>query len=211
MKKSSKFFAAALAAVLAFSVTGCAGADSSGEASSAAPSAAAPETSAESTAPVTEGDAPSGTLTFLSWQNETVMQPLLNGFKEKYPDVSVDLIYAPPVQDYVEKFQIMYSTGDLPDVFVTAAENKGEVLDNDIAMDISYLPAFEKMSDKNKETYTKDGKIYAFAPDAWIAGIFYNKKILEDNGIAVPTNREEYLASMAALKANGIQPCYRAE
>lgn len=116
------------------------------------------------------------------------------------------MIYAPPVQDYVEKFQIMYSTGDLPDVFVTAAENKGEVLDNDIAMDISYLPAFEKMSDKNKETYTKDGKIYAFAPDAWIAGIFYNKKILEDNGIAVPTNREEYLASMAALKANGIQP-----
>ena len=206
MKKSSKFFAAALAAVLAFSVTGCAGADSSGEASSAAPSAAAPETSAESAAPVTEGDAPSGTLTFLSWQNETVMQPLLDGFKEKYPDVSVDLIYAPPVQDYVEKFQIMYSTGDLPDVFVTAAENKGEVLDNDIAKDISYLPAFEKMSDKNKETYTKDGKIYAFAPDAWIAGIFYNKKILEDNGIAVPTNREEYLASMATLKANGIQP-----
>ena len=54
MKKSSKFFAAALAAVLAFSVTGCAGADSSGEASSAAPSAAAPETSAESTAAFTE-------------------------------------------------------------------------------------------------------------------------------------------------------------
>ena len=177
MRKKSKLSAALLAAVLTFSVTGCAGTDTSGETASAVPSSAAQESSAESTA-VTGGDIPSGTLTFLSWQNETVMQPLLDGFKEKYPDVSVDLIYAPPVQDYVEKFQIMYSTGDLPDVFVTAAENKGEVLDNDIAMDISYLPAFDRMSEKNKETYTKDGNIYAFAPDAWIAGIFYNKKIL---------------------------------
>lgn len=154
MRKKSKLSAALLAAVLTFSVTGCAGTDTSGETASAVPSSAAQESSAESTA-VTGGDIPSGTLTFLSWQNETVMQPLLDGFKEKYPDVSVDLIYAPPVQDYVEKFQIMYSTGDLPDVFVTAAENKGEVLDNDIAMDISYLPAFDRMSEKIRKPIQK--------------------------------------------------------
>lgn len=213
MKKRSKLLATMLVFALTISTVGCGDSSTPKE---TAPSAAAVESaneenaneekqSAEDTAE-TAGEKPSGTLTFLSWQNETIMQPILDGFKEKYPDVSIDLIYAPPVQDYIEKFQIMYSTGDLPDVFVTAAENKTEVLDNDIAMDISYLPAFERMSEKNKETYTKDGKIYAFAPDAWIAGIFYNKKILADNGIEVPTNREEYLASMKTLKDNGVQP-----
>ncbi len=151
-------------------------------------------------------ETPSGTLTFLSWQNETTMQPLFDRFNELYPDVKIDFIYAPPVQDYIEKFQIMYSTGDLPDVFVTAAENKIEVMDNEIALDISYLPAFQRLSEKNKSTYSKDGKTYAFAPDAWIAGVFVNKGLLAANGIEVPTNREEYLASMATLKANGVAP-----
>ncbi len=184
-----------------FSLIGCSGGQTSEE--TGEPSGA---TEQEAGSEMSDAEEPSGTLTFLSWQNETVMQPILDGFNELYPDVKVDLIYAPPTQDYIEKFQIMYSTGDLPDVFVTAAENKSDVLDNDIALDISYLPAFDRLSQKNKDTYSKDGKIYAFAPDAWIAGIFYNKRILEENGISVPTNREEYLASMETLKANGVQP-----
>ena len=105
-------------------------------------------------------------------------------------------MYKRQIQDYVEKFQILYSTGELTDVFVTAAENKAAVLDNEIALDISYLDAFDRLSQKNIDTYSRDGKVYAFAPDGWYCGVFYNKRILEENGIEVPTNYEEFNQSM---------------
>lgn len=50
----------------------------------------------------------SGTLTILSWYDETKAAPVLDAFKEKYPNVDVDFQYSPPVQDYVENFLLCY-------------------------------------------------------------------------------------------------------
>lgn len=201
MKKKTRFLALLCAFVMAASVTACSSggetsqASGTPDASSAADGGAStPDEGGSETAAV------SGTITFLSWNNETTMDPVLQGFRDANPDVTVDLIYAPPVQDYVEKFQILYSTGELTDVFVTAAENKAAVLDNEIALDISYLDIFDRLSQKNIDTYTRDGKVYAFAPDGWYCGVFYNKNILADNGIEVPTNYEEFNQSMVTLK-----------
>ena len=43
----------------------------------------------------------SGTLTILSWYDETKAAPVLEAFKEKYPNVNVDFQYSPPVQDNI--------------------------------------------------------------------------------------------------------------
>jgi len=147
------------------------------------------------------------TLTFLSWQNETTLQPILDAFAAAYPNIKIDLQYAPPVNDYVEKFRLLVTSNELPDIFVTAAENKLEVMEGGLAMDLSGLAMVSRLSAVNKSTYTDpSGKLVAIAPDAWIASIFYNKKLLEDNGIAVPTNYEEYIASFKALQDAGVAP-----
>lgn len=146
------------------------------------------------------------TLSFLSWQNETIMGPIIEAFNKENPDIKIDLQFAPPVQDYIEKFQILSSTGELPDIFVTAAENKTQVFENDMALDLSALPVFKRLGSANLNTYTQDGKTVAFAPDAWIAGVFYNKRMFRDFDIKVPTNREEYLLAMKTLNDKGIQP-----
>lgn len=146
-------------------------------------------------------------LSFLSWENETTLEPILKAFSEAHPNITIDLQYAPPIQDYLEKFRMLVSAGELPDVFVTAAENKLEVLENGLAADISDLPMVANLASANRNTYTDaDGKLAAFAPDAWIAAIFYNKSILDANGIAVPTNYTEYKASLSALQAAGVAP-----
>lgn len=146
-------------------------------------------------------------LSFLSWQNETTLQPILDGFAAKYPHIKLDLQFAPPVNDYVEKFRLLATSNELPDLFVTAAENKREVMDNHMALDLSDLPAVARLGEANIKTYTdSEGKLVAFAPDAWIAGVFYNKKILADNGIEKPTNYTQFIASMKTLKDAGVQP-----
>ncbi len=147
------------------------------------------------------------TLSFLSWQNETVMQPIIDAFQAANPDIKIDFIYAPPVNDYLQKFRMMVTSGELPDIFVTCAENKAEVMDNNLAKDLSSMAVMSRLSNANKNTYTaSNGSVVAFAPDAWIAGIFYNEKLLSDNSISVPANYKEYMDSMAKLKAAGVQP-----
>lgn len=147
------------------------------------------------------------TLSFLSWQNETTLQPIIDAFEAAYPNIKVDLQFAPPVNDYLEKFRVLVAAGELPDIFVTAAENKAEVMENELAVDLMDLPEVAHLSAANKNTYTdSNGRLVAFAPDAWIASIFYNKAILDEVGIAVPTNHAEYVDSMSKLKAAGKQP-----
>lgn len=147
------------------------------------------------------------TLSFLSWQNETTLEPIIQAFEAAYPYITVDLQYAPPVNDYLEKFRVLVAGGELPDVFVTAAENNLEVQEQGLAADLSDLPEVAHLASANKNTYTDaQGKLIAFAPTAWIAGVFYNKGMLDECGIAVPTNHAEYVASMAALAAAGKQP-----
>ena len=55
-----------------------------------------------------------GTLSILSRYNETLSAPVIEGFKAKYPNVTVDYTYAPPVADYVEKLSTLLYTGTAP-------------------------------------------------------------------------------------------------
>jgi raffinose/stachyose/melibiose transport system substrate-binding protein len=146
------------------------------------------------------------TITYLSWHNETTLKPIIDAFNEKYPHITIDLQYAPPIQDYVEKAKVLFLAGETPDVFVTAAENKREVIENGYAIDITHLPVFNRMSDTFKYTYAQDGKIYAFAPDAWIGGIYYNVKLFQQAGVTVPNSYDEFLVVLQKLKDAGIKP-----
>ena len=147
------------------------------------------------------------TLGFLSWYNETTMDPVLKAFKKKNPNIKIDLQYAPPIQNYIQKFQVLYSSNSLPDIFVTSAENKNDVMNNKMAKDLTSLPNVANLSEANKKTYTDDnGKLIAFAPDGWFAGIFVNKTLLREKGLNVPANYSEYIAAMRTLKSKGIEP-----
>ena len=57
------------------------------------------------------------TLTFLSWYPQEKFQPILDAFEKEYPDIKVEFQYAAPVADYLEKMQVLTSTGEIPDVF----------------------------------------------------------------------------------------------
>lgn len=204
MKK--KWTALLLAAVLMSTggLTGC------GSAPEKAENAAA-DTAGTQTKTLQEegGKADSGavTLSLLSWNNEESMKPYIEAFETEYPGIKIDLQYVPPVQQYVDKFMVLSAADQMPDLFYTAAETKKEIMERGLAEDLSDMEIFDRIDEKVSGTYGEDGKIYAFSPDAWVGGIFYNVDLFEQAGIdQVPKNWEDFLVCCGKLKALGVEP-----
>lgn len=161
-------------------------------------------------APMAEAEAQlTGTLSILSWYNETLSEPLMNAFKAKYPGVTVDYTYAPPVADYVEKLSTLLYSGAAPDVFYMCLENREDLIKGNYVMDLSgesYMTD-GTIPDSVKTTYGKDGKAYSLAVDCWVGGVFYNKDIFDKVGIAgEPQTWQEFLDDCQKLKDAGYVP-----
>lgn len=151
----------------------------------------------------------SGTLTILSWYDETKAAPVLEAFKEKYPNVNVDFQYSPPVQDYVEKLSTLLYSGAGPDIFYMALENREDLIKGGYCLDLSdesYMTD-GTIPDSVKTTYGKDGKAYALAVDCWVGGILVNQDLFEQAGIeSDPTTWDELLEDCQKLQDAGITP-----
>ncbi|GIQ68224.1 carbohydrate ABC transporter substrate-binding protein [Xylanibacillus composti] len=148
-------------------------------------------------------------LSILAWNNETEMKPVLDGFTAKYPHITFDFQFAPPVKDYIAKLQTMLLTDTATDIFIIAAENRNEVIDGGHALDLTDYPFMEVMLDSNKPMLSKDGRTYAFTNNGWVGGWFYNKKLFEEAGIEeMPETWDEFVAICLQLKEAGITPLY---
>lgn len=146
------------------------------------------------------------TITLLSWYNEDYMKEFIDEF-EKEEGIKVDLQYAPPVQQYVDKFSVLAASGQMTDMFFTAAENKQEVIEKGLADDISDLEIFKRIDPKVSATYGEDDKVYAYSPDAWVGGIFYNKDLFEKAGITEePETWDDFVEDCKKLKDIGVEP-----
>lgn len=167
---------------------------------------AAPAAADGGTADAAATTGPSGTLTFLSWYNQEQYQPLLDAFQKAYPDVQIDFQNVPAANNqYVQRLQLLASSGELPDLFyvgppVTLMAKNGHLAD------LSDLPAVKALPEGYKTYYTYDGKVYAYAPDAWVGGVFYNKQLFADNNLAEPKTWADFIAAAEVFKKAGIRP-----
>lgn len=170
--------------------------------SSSSDDAASDSSSADDSADADAGV--SGTLSMLSWDNEERMQPLLDGFAEMFPDVEIEFSHAPPVDTYIERLTLLAGADDLPDVFnVTIPITKMARLG--LLADLSDLDGVKALSPAHTGAFAYDGGVYSYSPTTWIGGIFYNKDLFEDNGIALPTTVDEYIAVIEEFNALGLQ------
>lgn len=149
------------------------------------------------------------TLSILAWNNEQEMKPVLDGFRAKYPHISFDFSFAPPVTDYIAKLQTMLLSDTAPDIFIIAAENRNEVIDGGFALDLTDEPFMSVMLDSNKPMLSKNGRTYAFTQTGWAGGLFYNKEHFRQAGIdKLPETWDEFIEACLKLKEIGILPLY---
>jgi raffinose/stachyose/melibiose transport system substrate-binding protein len=110
------------------------------------------------------------------------------------------------------KLRTYAATGNLPDIFEsTPSEIEAFKTSNNILALDEYVDEL-KYADSILPTvasnlYNNDGHIYAVAKDGQrVALMYYNKKVFADNGVAVPTNYDEFLAAVKAFSAKDIVP-----
>lgn len=111
-----------------------------------------------------------------------------------------------------QQLQLLAGQGALPQVFTAPnaptltkqLAESGSVLDA-ASVSVGVVPA---ASSTIKALY--DGKQLVLPSELNIEGIWYNKKLLQDNAIATPSTWADLVAAFARLQAAGIQPISQA-
>lgn len=138
---------------------------------------------------------------------------------EKLTGVNLQFI-SPPVGQENDQFNLMVSSGDLPDIVVGADKYKGGItagIDDDVFIDLKsvidkYSPNYKKFreSDEMRRKTTMDDKgrvmaYYNLAPySEWMwFGPLIKKEALDKTGLPVPTTMDEWYTFLKKCKDVG--------
>jgi alpha-glucoside transport system substrate-binding protein len=137
------------------------------------------------------------------------IQAVLDGFKEKCPDVTVK--YNPAGDNIVTVLATAVQGGNPPDLATIAQPGtikeyaeRGEIKPIDFAEDT----ITQNYSQSNVDLGTFDGKLYSFLfKGANKSTVWYNVPVFEDAGVEAPTTWDEFLQTAETIKASGV-PAY---
>ena len=201
MKSTTRILSAALAGLMALSMTAC---------GAKAPASTPASTAASSQA---SGKVEGVTLTYVvsqNWVNKgsTVDDDLNKKFEEE-TGIKIDMQVIPD-DKYVNVLKTKLSTGEVPDMFmVSGGVGAQKFMPEKYFADLSNEAWVSRYAEYAKQGTTIDGKIMGLMRwnvDGW--GILYNKAMYDELGIKVPTTTEEFATACDALLAKGITPVY---
>ncbi len=137
------------------------------------------------------------------------IQAVLDGFKEKYPNV--DVKYNAAGDNIVTVLATAVQGGNPPDLATiaqpgTIAEyaNSGDLQPIDFAKDT----ISENFDDSIVDLGTVDGQLYSLLfKGANKSTVWYNVPVFEDAGVKPPETWDDFLANAETLKASGV-PAY---
>lgn len=204
MKKAArKSLALLLACLMLLAAAACSG---SSDDTAASDTAATDSPSAEKVT-LTVANQWTGVDTKAPWFTDYVVAT----FNELYGD-EVNLVVEDIAgeQNYVDKMRLLLSTDQLPDIVQPAQTITEEIAAAGKAVDLTpFLDAAPEIKDlipeKTMQKNTMNGEVWGLAGEGSWIGLYYNKEILADAGVAPPTTWDELLSACETLRAAGIQ------
>jgi raffinose/stachyose/melibiose transport system substrate-binding protein len=130
-------------------------------------------------------------------------------FEAANEGITIDLQTA-PLDSMRSVLQTQLRSGEGPDVFRWGAGPSfgGALAENGLLLDLT--EAYEEngweVYEFAKEQVTVDGKIYGIPGEPETIGVFYNKDVFDNLGIAEPTTLDELDQAAAAAKDAGFVP-----
>lgn len=110
-------------------------------------------------------------------------------------------------EDLMKQYTMGALSGELPDIGMVDNPDMASFITMGVYEDITAL--VDAWGEKDKffegplKSCTLDGKIYGLPHNSNCLALFYNKKMLDDAGVAVPTTWTELEAAAAKLSGNG--------
>ena len=110
--------------------------------------------------------------------------------------------------DYFPQLQTALASGDQPEIMMGNPGLYPDLVENGYVADLSDNAVIAGLGLPKGDLgdVSADGKIYGFPIDFKTWGVFYNKKIFNDLGIAEPTTYTELLAACQKIADAGIDP-----
>lgn len=125
---------------------------------------------------------------------------------EKYPNIKLEWECVDWGNDFQPKMQVYMQSG-LPDIMIGKAQDVSTYGSLGLLADLTEKPYMDAVLDAAKTGVTlADGKTYGLTFNALYQGVYYNKALFEQFGVAVPTTQEELAQVIETFKANGITP-----
>jgi len=132
---------------------------------------------------------------------------IVQAFEKENPDISVT-VSGEAVAEHLQKLSIAAQSDTLPDIFWIYKSNAEEMLKAGKLLDLKpvldELSLTDKFPESTVKNFTSDGKIYGVPYQGLLTGLWVNKKILEDNGVSMPTTFDDLLAASKTLAEKGI-------
>jgi raffinose/stachyose/melibiose transport system substrate-binding protein len=160
------------------------------------------------------GNADDGTTEItLSMQNPDVESAdpatwaIVEAFEEANPDITVT-VSGEAVSEHLQKLSIAAQSDTLPDIFwvykSTAEEMQeaGKLLD--LAPVLDGLGLNDAFPESTVANFSAGDVIYGVPYQGLLTGLWYNSKILSDNGLEVPVTFDDLLHVAETLSAKGI-------
>ncbi|MFC4776580.1 ABC transporter substrate-binding protein [Paenibacillus sp. GCM10023252] len=147
-----------------------------------------------------------------------VFEDLLVKYKEKHPNVNVEVVLI-PFAEYQQKLSIMMASKTAPDLVWLAERMIPQFVETNQLMDISSISEdaaydYADLFESSMDIFRKDGKLYGVPFTSPPKVIFFNKSLFEAKGLKNPLELhkegkwtyEEMLKAAAALTdpANGV-------
>lgn len=121
----------------------------------------------------------------------------IQAFMEQNPDVKIELIEN-ATEEHNAQMQLFASTDELPDIFWLLEGDAPAFYENGYLLPLNeFLDTHPDISaaiaDPIENAYrAEDGNIYGLACSSLITGVYYNKAIFDECGIAYPTDETTY-------------------
>src|SRR6478735_8155541 len=156
----------------------------------------------------------SGPVTITWWHNSNTdpgkayYDKVAKDFQASHPGVTIQ-VSAMQHEDMLTKLDAAFQSGDAPDVYME--RGGGELADHvkaGLTKDLSE-PAKDVIDKLGGSVagFQVDGKTYALPFSLGVVGFWYNKSLFEKAGITnPPTSVDELAATVAKLKAAGMEP-----
>jgi len=153
------------------------------------------------------------------WHNFTgddlraqTMRSIIEQFQKDHPNITLDIQAIPP-DGYKTRLKTVAAADEMPDVFIlsngsmTQEFAAGKLIQPVNELIDSHTEWKEGFMPNSFDAFTVDGNIYSAPMGLSPTSIlYYNKTILEENGLTVPKTWDELLNAISVLKGNKITP-----
>ena len=137
--------------------------------------------------------------------NQRHLEELVEQFNKMQEDIEIEVSYIPD-EDFKKQLALAMSEEKMPDIAVVDSSDFQFLHHMKAFADLTdAIPELKEYNEKALEPCTIDGRIYGQPFGVNCTGMFYNKKLLEENGCEVPESWEEFQETAAKISNEDVK------